>query len=159
VERNWGARDGVIQSVDQDYLFDNPVMLGSQRVGPDLANVGLRQGTDTNGIALLKRLYDPQSVMPGSVMPPYRFLFTKRKSKAGEQPSAEALNLGAKAIPGYEVIPTDNALALVAYLQSLRSDGVLYETPPFKKATNAVPAAVTVTNAAASAATTNSPAK
>ena len=58
---------------------------------------------------------------------------------------------------GYEIVPTDDARALVAYLLSLHSDGVIFETPPFpstnKQATatssNAVPAA---TNSA----TTNS---
>ena len=38
-----------VQSVDQDYLYDRPVMLGSQRVGPDLANIGRRQ---TNELAV-----------------------------------------------------------------------------------------------------------
>src|SRR5450631_4032164 len=42
-ERQWGARKGIVQSVDQDYLYDLPVMLGNQRVGPDLANIGARE--------------------------------------------------------------------------------------------------------------------
>src|SRR5271165_2082956 len=42
-ERGWGARGGRVQSVDEDYLYDRPVMLGSQRVGSDLTNIGLRQ--------------------------------------------------------------------------------------------------------------------
>ena len=37
--RGWGKR----RTVAEDFLFDSPVMPGSQRVGPDLANVGLRQ--------------------------------------------------------------------------------------------------------------------
>ena len=36
--RGWGKR----RSVAEDFLFDSPVMLGSQRVGPDLASVGSR---------------------------------------------------------------------------------------------------------------------
>ena len=36
--RGWGRR----RTVAEDYLFDSPVMPGSQRVGPDLANVGAR---------------------------------------------------------------------------------------------------------------------
>src|SRR5690349_14060148 len=36
--RGWGPR----RTVAQDYLYDYPVMLGSQRIGPDLVSVGLR---------------------------------------------------------------------------------------------------------------------
>ena len=31
VERGWGGRTGDVQSVDEDYLYDQPVMLGTQR--------------------------------------------------------------------------------------------------------------------------------
>src|SRR5882724_190711 len=70
-ERQWGARQSSVQSVDQDYLYDLPAMLGNQRVGPDLANIGARQ---TSAALLLSHLYNPRATMPGSVMPPYRFL-------------------------------------------------------------------------------------
>ncbi len=53
-ERNWGGRPGVVQSVAQDYLYDQPTMLGTQRIGPDLANIGLRQ---TNEMELLRASY------------------------------------------------------------------------------------------------------
>src|ERR1035438_7307971 len=36
--RGWGRR----RTVAEDYLFDSTVMLGSQRVGPDLADAGAR---------------------------------------------------------------------------------------------------------------------
>src|SRR6185295_313868 len=68
IDRGWGVR----HSVAQDYIFDQPVLLGSQRIGPDLANVGLRQ---INAAALFAHLYDPRKAVPGSMMPPYRFLF------------------------------------------------------------------------------------
>src|SRR4051812_7994171 len=37
LDRGWGRR----RSVARDYIFDEPVMLGSQRIGPDLANFGM----------------------------------------------------------------------------------------------------------------------
>jgi cytochrome c oxidase cbb3-type subunit 2 len=138
--------------VDQDYLYDRPVMLGDQRVGPDLANFGLRQ---TNELLVLLHLYDPQITMPKSVMPPYRFLFEKRPLKFGEKPSADALpisNLPADV----EVVPTDNAHALAAYLISLHSDSILFEAPP-RKTTNAPPK-LAGTNAVPMAGATNAPA-
>ena len=152
VERGWGGRPGLVQSVDQDYLYDRPVMLGSQRIGPDLANIGLRQ---TNEVTLLIHLYDPQITMPKSVMPPYRYLFEKRELKFGAKPSADALPLGDRVQRGYEIVPTDDARALAAYLMSLHSQTVLFETPgPIT--TNKV-AGAGGTNALALSGSTNAP--
>ncbi len=145
IARGWGNG----RSVAADYLFDQPVQLGSQRIGPDLANVGLR----LPGRAWhLYHLYDPNSVVPNSVMPPYRFLFEKHKR--GLQPAPDALSSsgpslkfdargtrtnwtsldslkpGAAApVTGEEIVPTDDARALVAYLLSLRADVPLFERP------------------------------
>src|ERR1039458_8749758 len=60
--------------------------LGSQRVGPDLADAGARL-PDANWH--LRHLYAPRIEVKGSVMPPYRFLFEKRR--VGHSPSPEAL--------------------------------------------------------------------
>jgi len=139
--RGWGAR----KTVAQDYLGDYPVLLGAQRVGPDLANVGLRQ---TNAVNLLQHLFDPQSTVPGSTMPPYRFLFDKRELKSGQSASPDALVLGNGVIEaGYEVVPLPEASALVDYLLSLRADAPLYEAPLPKSSTNTTEAVST--NAAA----------
>jgi cytochrome c oxidase cbb3-type subunit 2 len=153
VERGWGGRNGVVQSVDQDYLYDYPVMLGTQRVGPDLANIGLRQ---TNLTTLLLHIYQPSLTMPGSIMPPYPYLFDKHKLAFGEKASDDALPLSAETEAGYEVVPTPQARALAAYLLSLRSEAVLFEAPPFPPKTNSV--AKAQTNAPV-AAMTNAPAK
>src|SRR5688572_8305878 len=141
-KRGWGARI----TVAQDYLGDYPVMLGNLRVGPDLANVGPRQ-PDTK--QLLLHIYNPKLVVPKSTMPPYRFLFEKRKIKP-TGPSPEALPIK---IEGYEIVPTHRATALVAYLQSLNATIPLFEAPlppemrPKPADTNAPSA--TATNAAA----------
>lgn len=122
IARGWGLR----RSVAADYLFDTPPLLGSQRVGPDLANVGLRL-PEANW--QLVHLYNPRAVVQVSAMPPCRFLFVTRK--VGAQPSADALVFPAGFAPkaGYEVIPTDDARAVVAYLQSLRVEVPLFEAP------------------------------
>ena len=62
-------------------------------------------------------------------MPPYRFLFEQRKIK--DRPSPEALVLPGELAPppGYEIIPRPEALALVAYLTSLRADAPLFTAP------------------------------
>jgi cytochrome c oxidase cbb3-type subunit II len=134
ISHGWGTR----RSVAEDYLFDQPVLLGSQRIGPDLSNFGRR--SDINGILI--RLYNPRIPVPSSVMPSYRFLFETRQIEGA--PSTNALVLPEQSAPpsGYEIVPRPEARALAAYLLSLRQDGYLYEAPPPPlPKTNSVPAA------------------
>ena len=137
ITRGWGRR----RTVAEDYLFDSPVLPGSQRVGPDLANVGRRLPDAKWHLA---HLYAPQTMVKGSSMPPYRFLFERRPLK--DAPSPDALTLSAEAAPpaGYEVVPTEAAKALAAYLVSLHSDAPLFVAPltiaaGASAATNAAP--------------------
>ena len=136
--RGWGKR----RTVAEDFLFDSPVMPGSQRVGPDLADLGTRL-PDVQWHLL--HLYAPQLVVKDSTMPSYRFLFEKRAIERG--PSSEALALSGKLAPppGYEVVPKPAAKALAAYLVSLHADAPLFVAPM-------------IVAAAAAATTTNSPA-
>jgi cytochrome c oxidase cbb3-type subunit 2 len=122
--RGWGIRNRY--SVAADYLYDYPVMLGSQRVGPDLANAGVRLDERT----ILLKLYNPrhpQLRAIKSVMPPYPFLFKKQKTDHGRSPDALPLD---NVQTGYEVIPTDDARDLAAYVASLRQTAYIFEVPP-----------------------------
>lgn len=120
IQRGWGKR----VTVSQDFLYDYPVQLGSLRVGPDLANYGTRAVPTA---LALQHLYSPQSTMPKSMMPPYRYLFNKRKLAEGQKPAANALPPSVE--PGYEITPTPEAEALVAYLNSLNASAPLIEAP------------------------------
>jgi mono/diheme cytochrome c family protein len=138
IQRGWGKR----ATVTQDYLYDYPVQLGNQRIGPDLANYGSRNASLPSAL-ILQHLYNPQSTMPKSMMPPYRYLFQKRKLSPGETVRAGALPSTLE--PGFEIIPKPEAEALVAYLLSLNSDVPLPEAPipqPPVKAANPAPAPV-----------------
>ena len=149
ISRGWGRR----RTVAQDYLYDSPVQPGSRRAGPDLANVGLRL-PDVNW--QLRHLYAPAALVPGSTMPPYRFLFAERKLKPGQPPSPNAIPLIAAGMfldiskdtgpADREIVPTDEARSLAAYLVSLRADAPLFESPFTAPAAPPAPA-------------TNSPAK
>ena len=120
--RGWGKR----RTVAEDFLFDPTVMPGSQRVGPDLANVGARL-PDANWH--LRHLYAPRLEVKGSTMPPYRFLFEKRK--IGQNPSPEALALPPELGPGagYEIVPKQAAKALAAYLINRHANAPLFNAP------------------------------
>jgi len=125
IERGWGVRP----SVARDYLRDSVAFLGSRRLGQDLSNVGIRR-PDSKWHYI--HLYNPSSVCEGSLMPSYRHLFILRKIQG--QRSAEALDLSGPDAPrvGYEVVPTDEAKNLVAYLVALRHDYPLPEAGPVK---------------------------
>jgi cytochrome c oxidase cbb3-type subunit 2 len=126
VEKKLGPRP----TVARDYLRENPAFLGRLRIGPDLTNVGLRF-TDAN--ELHRHLYEPATVTPGSNMPSYRYLYKTRKISG--QPSALAVQglTGPHAPqPGYEVVPTEQARALVVYLLSLKRNYTLPEAEPLQ---------------------------
>jgi len=144
LSRGWGRR----RTVAEDFLFDAPVMPGSQRVGPDLANIGVRQ---PDASWHLRHLFAPQAVVKDSAMPPYRFLFEKRK--IGLQPSPDALVLPTEAAPpaGFEIVPKPAARALAAYLFSLRADAPLFTAPMTPPASTAAPISTNAATAAASA--------
>ena len=116
--RKWGERG----SYARDYIRDRTVLIGQNRLGPDLRNVGQRI---PDADYFYKLLYAPESKFAGQPiahgMPAYRFLFDEH-AVAGRQPSAHALKLGSDIAPaaGLEVVPTQRAVALVAYLQSLK---------------------------------------
>ena len=62
-------------------------------------------------------------------MPAYRFLFEKRKVRQASSPEALALPPELAPGPDYEVVPKQQALALAAYLTSLRADAPLFVAP------------------------------
>ncbi len=118
--RKWGERG----SYARDYIRDQTVLIGQNRIGPDLRNVGARLGDakpEEYAEWFYKLLYAPQSVAAGTNMPAHPFLFDVHPV-AGRQPSTQALKLSSKFSPGpgLEVVPTARAVALVAYLQSLK---------------------------------------
>ncbi len=130
LDRGWGLR----RSVARDYIYDKPVLLGSMRFGPDLANIGTRKDPDDpdkyNRAWHYLHLYNPRLTSPGSIMPSYSFLFEKRKI-VGEQ-AEDALKLPAAEAPeqGYEIVPTSDARELVAYLMTLDHSHPLKEAGP-----------------------------
>jgi cbb3-type cytochrome oxidase cytochrome c subunit len=103
-----------------EFVYDKPHFLGTRRTGPDLARVGGKYDNTWH----LNHFRDPRSTSPGSLMPAYTWLF----NKAGQ--------------------PTQDAIALVAYIQKLgtgikwREEGV--EQVKKLQAQNAEPSNATV---------------
>jgi len=59
-------------SLSGEYAYDRPFLWGSKRTGPDLMRVGNYRTTDWHENHML----DPNSVVPGTVMPAYPHMFT-----------------------------------------------------------------------------------
>lgn len=100
-------------SVAGDYAYMTPELLGSERTGPDLSNIGARQPSK---IWQYMHLYEPRSVVSWSIMPAFPWLFeVVDKAPAGTMtvpiPKQYAPQHGV-------VVPTHKARALVAYLLS-----------------------------------------
>jgi cytochrome c oxidase cbb3-type subunit 2 len=98
------------------------------RTGPDLINVGARL-PDPNWH--LVHLYNPRAVVPWSIMPSFPFLFEER-AVGGVRPGERVVPVqGPRAPRGKVVVATPDALALVAYLLSLKRE---YPVPPSQEA-------------------------
>jgi len=59
-------------SVSGEYAYDRPFLWGSKRTGPDLLRVGNYRTTDWHE----NHMWEPSSVVPGSIMPSYKHMFT-----------------------------------------------------------------------------------
>ncbi len=59
-------------SLSGEYAYDRPFLWGSKRTGPDLHRVGNYRTTDWHE----NHMWDPKSVVPQSIMPAYKHMFT-----------------------------------------------------------------------------------
>jgi len=118
-DRGWGER----QSVARDYIHQVRPQLGESRVGPDLANLAGRKAP-YDAAELTQFLYT--GIVPGAkslTHPPYKFLFDDTKLVGDVSADALPAKLAA---PGRQLVATERARTLVAYLQSLNTP---YEFP------------------------------
>lgn len=122
MDNAWGERP----SIPSDYYFSkkrmdvwrqSPSILGSERTGPDLTNVGKRQSGEEWH---LLHLYNPRTVVKESIMPGYPWLF-EEKNEQDIAPDDRVIPVPASFLrhPSKKIVATQQALDLVAYLQSL----------------------------------------
>ena len=125
IVRGWGSahnadgKEVTRRTYPRDYIWQQQVFLGNNRLGADLSNVAERYPTPG---ALYRYLYDPHVLQSHSSMPAYRYLFTEQRVTG--QPSADALILGPPDQPpaGWEIVPGPDVRALVEYMLSLKKD-------------------------------------
>jgi cytochrome c oxidase cbb3-type subunit 2 len=103
-----------------DFTYQTPELLGSERTGPDLTNIGVRQ---PSSVWQYIHLYNPRAVVPASIMPSFNWLF--------EVVDQAPPGLSPILLPKFYaptrgvVVPTHQAEALVAYLAFLKQPSLL----------------------------------
>ena len=133
-----------------DFAYQTPELLGSQRTGPDLTNIGVRQ---PSAVWHYIHLYNPRAVVPESVMPAFDWMFqVVDDAPPGVTPVALPK---AYAPAAGVVVPTHEAQVLLAYLLSLKQPAL----PGYATENgDATPAVATSSAGAASAANASAPA-
>lgn len=99
-----------------DLWTNTATLMGTERTGPDLINIGKRQPS----VAWhLLHLYQPRAVVEQSIMPAYPWLFEVRQKTGPEDVEVAVPEKYRSGISG-KIVATKAALQLVAYLQSLK---------------------------------------
>jgi cytochrome c oxidase cbb3-type subunit I/II len=126
-----------------EFVYDHPFQWGSKRIGPDLHRVGGKYPNAWH----FQHMLDPQSISPGTIMPPFPWLaddevdsdLIPKKIRAMQSigvPYPDAYDIyatkdymtQAKGIvedlktAGIETQPSKKIVALIAYLQRLGID-------------------------------------
>ena len=138
-------------SAPGDFAYQTPELLGSERTGPDLTDIGVRQPST---VWQYIHLYNPRAVVPESVMPAFDWMF-EVVDQAPPGVTPVALPKVYAPVRGV-VVPTHEAQALLAYLLSLKQPalpGGAGESesamPPMTGTTGAGAPPAATTNAAA----------
>lgn len=131
-----------------EFVYDHPFQWGSKRTGPDLARLGVKTGKQYKPNAWhYAHMLDPRTTSPGSIMPPYPWLFEKDIDTASTKAKINAMiSLGVPYSENYASISNDDLMmqandiaadlrennvetpankeiiALIAYLQRLGTD-------------------------------------
>ena len=126
-----------------EFVYDHPFQWGSKRTGPDLARIGGKYPDSWH----FNHMLEPTSMAPGSIMPPYPWLFEKTIDVASTNSKIHAMRkMGVPYQEGYEAIAQNDLkvqadqitaslkkekinvssdkeiIALIAYLQRVGKD-------------------------------------
>ncbi|NRA68099.1 MAG: cbb3-type cytochrome c oxidase subunit II [Pseudobacteriovorax sp.] len=108
--RGWGH-----QPEAKDYFGQNPHQLGTMRTGPDLFNIGDRNPSLQWHLV---HLYQPQLVVPWSIMPAFPFLFEEKTAPEEGDVILKLADMGIER--ENTVVASQRALDLVVYLRELK---------------------------------------
>jgi cytochrome c oxidase cbb3-type subunit 2 len=120
IDKVWGARPSIAADYARNTRIDvwrnTANLMGSERTGPDLTNIGNRQpSTDWHFL----HLYNPRAVVPASVMPSYAWLFVVKDYPFPGDVVVNVPDEFRKGIAG-KIVASQKVIQLVAYLKSLK---------------------------------------
>jgi cytochrome c oxidase cbb3-type subunit II len=120
MDKVFGSRPGMASDyahIKRTSIWQNTAtVMGTERTGPDLTNVGERQsGKDWN----LMHLYNPRSVVSESIMPAYPWLFETKEVPGKTDVVVPVPPRFLNGKPG-KVVAKKEALQLLAYILSLK---------------------------------------
>ena len=120
MDKVWGKRPGIAADyagiTRTDFWRNTATLMGTERTGPDLTNIGTRQPSEAWN---LLHLYQPRAVVEKSIMPAYPWLFEVKNEVGKNEVEVIVPDEFRKGING-KIIAKKEALQLVAYLQSLK---------------------------------------
>ncbi len=120
MDKTWGSRPGIAadyaSNTRLDFWRNTATLMGTERTGPDLTNIGARQPSLAWN---LLHLYQPRAVVDKSIMPAYPWLFEIKDKVGKDEVEVIVPDEFRKGING-KIVAKSEALHLVAYLQSLK---------------------------------------
>lgn len=120
MDKTWGSRPSLATDYADMHRTDiwrnTATLMGTERTGPDLTDIGNRQPSKDWHLV---HLFNPRAVVKESIMPAYPWLFIIKETPAE---SDIVVNVPAEYLRGKagKVVATRNAMYLLAYLQSLK---------------------------------------
>ena len=120
MDKIWGSRPGMAADYAQNkrmsWWMNTATLMGTERTGPDLTNIGSRLPSVEWH---LLHLYNPRAVVEQSIMPAYPWLFEWKPAAAADD---RVVNVPAQFTGGRRgvLVAKKEAMQLVAYLQSLK---------------------------------------
>lgn len=128
MDKIFGSRPSVAADYSHmtrmDTWRNTATLMGTERTGPDLTDIGTRQPSQEWNLV---HLYNPRIVVAESIMPSYPFLFEYKLNPTDEDVVVNIPIEYAKD-KNKKVVATQEALHLIAYLQSLKQIQITNES-------------------------------
>ena len=132
MDKMFGARPGIpadYANLKRMNVWQNTsTVMGTERTGPDLTNVGARQPSKD---WQMMHLFNPRSVVPQSIMPSFEWMFEIKEKPATTD---VVVNVPASFLNGRvgKVMAKKEALQLFAYLLTLKQTALPEDKKPME---------------------------
>ena len=120
MDKVFGNRPGMASdyaNIGRTSILQNTAtLMGTERTGPDLTDIGNRQPSKDWHLI---HLFNPRILVQQSIMPAYKWLF-EEKEQVNKNDIVVNVPSQYLSNPNYKIVATQKAIQLVAYIQSLK---------------------------------------